>query len=145
MEDAMLAVFEQRSISAGAGRVVAGADARGVATGSRMLFAYVLRYASSTSTVPVGLELTLFRPSNTTFASFNLDWLVVTRSAGVGRAEFAGTGRLNGQTGWSFRAIATTAGDDGTFELRIWKSPGSFASPSYLVRGPIARGGVFIR
>jgi hypothetical protein len=145
VEESMLAVFEQRSISAGAGRVIAGADARGVPAGSRMLFAYVLRYASASSTVPVGLELTLFRPSNTTFVSFTFDWLVVTRPSGVGRAEFAGTGRLNGHTGWSVRAIATSAGDDGTFELRIWKSPGSFASPTYLVRGPITHGGVFIR
>jgi hypothetical protein len=145
MEDSTLAVFEQRSVSAGAGRVIAGADARGVPTGSRMLFAYVLRYAGANSTLPVGLELTLFRPSNANFVSLNFDWLVVTRSSGVGRAEFAGTGRLNGQTGWSFRAIATTAGENGTFELRIWKSPASFASPNYLVRGQVTVGGIFIR
>ena len=142
-----LAVFESRSASAGAGIVFAGANARGVPPGSKMLFAYVLRYLTPGSTLPVGIELTLFKPSQTTFLAISFDWLVVTKAGGISKAEFAGTGFLNGQSGWSFRAIATTAGDDGTFELRIWKASAgeTFASPHYLVSGPIDEGGIFIR
>jgi predicted extracellular nuclease len=76
-------------------------------------FVFDVKYQKN-GTVPVG-STTLRVVDGLLFQSSSYDWLVVTGS----RAQFQGTGTLNGSAGYKFQVFATDGSPD-TFRMLIW-------------------------
>ena len=85
-------------------------------------FGFVANYKKGAS-APDGQTAFAFQAADLRFHSDSYDWLVV---AGKDRAQFRGTGSINGETGHSF---LLTASDGGTtapdgFRIKIWNELG---------------------
>jgi PKD repeat protein len=85
-------------------------------------FGFVSRYEKG-ATTPSGNTQFRFRAGDLTFHSSDYEWLVV---AGA-RAQFKGTGTVNGLAGFGFMIVAVDAevsggGDEDGFRIKIWES-----------------------
>lgn len=100
----------------------AGAYPADPALTGQVTFAFVSKYVTGTN-VPSGETLMQFRAGNLTFHSKTYAWLVM---AGA-RAQYEGTGEINGKGGYSFLLTAIDGkinGGDGIDKLRlkIWET-----------------------
>lgn len=116
---ATLAVYDPAAGSAsGAGWIEspAGAYAADPDASGRGRFGFVSRYKNGAS-VPDGQAKFVFRAGDLKFDSTGYEYLIVNQ--GGTRAQFKGTGSLNGVAGYGFMIWAST-GDVDTFRIKIW-------------------------
>ena len=102
----------------------------GAAVG-RANFGFVSKYQKG-ATVPTGQTEFRFSAGSFNFHSENYQWLVIAGS----KAQYKGTGTINGQTGYSFLLTATD-GDlanpaiADTFRIKIWRTVDATETPVY--------------
>lgn len=94
----------------------AGAYAAAPAVTGKLVFAFVARYQSSTTT-PDGTATFKLNVANLDFRSTSLDWLVV----GGSTAQLQGRGTLNGTGDYAFVVIAGDGGSADAIHIRIWE------------------------
>jgi len=83
-------------------------------------FGFVSKYQKG-AVVPVGQTEFQFQVADFTFHSSSYQWLVVT---GGGKAQYKGTGTVNGVSGYGFLLTATDgaiAGGADRFRIKIWQ------------------------
>lgn len=133
-------VFDRNVFTAGIGRIVIPAGSVGLVPGKRAYFAFAAVYRPGAAT-PIGIFDFYSYESNLLFVATSFDWL----AASGGRAEMQGRGKVNGQVGWSFRAVATDGSPD-RFEVRIWKDGvTTYAAPTYRTGNALEAGAVIVR
>ena len=101
-------------ITSPAGAYPADPDASG-----RANFGFVSKYKKG-ATVPTGSTEFQFQAGNLNFHSSDYQWLVV---AGT-KAQYKGTGTVNGASGYSFMLTATDGSPD-RLRMKIWKTSDS--------------------
>ena len=94
----------------------AGAYPADPGASGRANFGFVSKYKKG-ATVPTGSTEFQFQTGNLNFHSDVYQWLVV---AGT-KAQYKGTGAVNGVSGYSFMLTATDASPD-KFRIKIWKT-----------------------
>jgi hypothetical protein len=85
-------------------------------------FAFISKYKAGSST-PIGTTQFFFKAAGLHFSSFSYEFMVVSGH----KAQFRGTGTLNGQTGYRFKLTAidgqrTGGGGQDKFRIQIWNS-----------------------
>lgn len=100
-------------ISSPAGALVSNPDASG-----RANFGFVSKYKKG-ATAPTGSTEFQFQAGGLNFHSSDYQWLVV---AGT-KAQYKGTGTVNGAGGYSFMLTATDGSPD-KFRIKIWETVG---------------------
>ncbi len=100
----------------GAGLITSAAGAYPAEPGltGKAVFSFGALYLKG-ATVPSGQATFDFGAAKLKFRSSGSDWLVVTGS----KADYQGSGTVNGSGGYAFRITATDGPD--TFRIRIWK------------------------
>jgi hypothetical protein len=100
----------------------------GVATtlSGKANFGFVSKYQNG-ATAPTGNTEFQFQAGNFNFKSTAYDWLVIS---GGYKAQYKGSGTVNGQPGYSFMLTAIVGGAKGsgapdTFRLKIWNAAGA--------------------
>jgi len=101
-----------------------GAFALDLTLGGKATFGFVSKYQNGAS-VPTGNTQFVFHAANMNFHSTAYDWLVI---AGA-RAQYKGSGSINGQPGYSFLLAAIDGnlpggGGADRFRLKIWAAGG---------------------
>lgn len=88
----------------------------GTATG-KATFGFVSRYQKGAK-VPTGNTEFQFQAAGLNFKAASYDWLVVAGS----KAQYKGTGTINGQGNYGFLLTATDGGNKGAdmFRIKIW-------------------------
>jgi PKD repeat protein len=94
----------------------AGAYAADPNAAGRANFGFVSKYKKGAST-PTGSTEFQFHAASLNFHSSSYQWLVVAGS----KAQFKGTGTINGVDGYGFMLTATDASPD-TFRIKIWRT-----------------------
>lgn len=94
----------------------AGAYAADPQAAGRASFGFVSKYKRGAST-PTGSTEFQFAAGDLNFHSSSYQWLVVAGS----KAQFKGTGTVNGVEGYGFMLTATDASPD-TFRIKIWRT-----------------------
>jgi PKD repeat protein len=84
--------------------------------GGKASFGFVSKYKKG-ATVPTGNTEFQFKAADLNFHSSSYNWLVVTQ--GGSRAQFKGTGTINGAGSYRFMLWAGDSAPD-TFRIRIW-------------------------
>ena len=85
----------------------------------RANFGFVSKYLQG-ATVPTGETEFQFQTANLTFHSGSYDWLVVS---GKTKAQYKGSGTLNGVGGYGFLLTAYDGGNTGDkFRIKIWQT-----------------------
>lgn len=79
-------------------------------------FGFVSKYKKG-ATVPTGQTEFMFKAANLNFHSSEYDWLVVNKNES--RAQFKGSGTINGEGDYKFMLWATD-GEQDTFRIKIW-------------------------
>ena len=135
----LLAVFDPTTFATGGGWVLTGPTTPGgtgvLPSGKQANFGFNLKYKSGT-TIPQGSLLFQLKEASIDFKATSFDWLVITNH---NRAEYEGSGTINGNGAWRFRVIANDATPD-AFEIRIWSAGGSFDAPTYIVSNSLGGG-----
>ena len=108
------------------GALAADPDASG-----RANFGFVSKYKKG-ATVPTGQTEFRFVAGDLDFHSSSYDWLVVTQ--GGTRAQFKGSGTINGAGDYRFMIWATDDSPD-TFRIRIWTEDGTGVEPTIYDNG----------
>jgi hypothetical protein len=127
-ESVMVVVFDpEAGFVTGGGWInsPAGAYTADPSLTGRATFGFVSKYQKGAK-IPVGQTEFQFRVADFNFHSDLYDWLVVT---GGGKAQYKGTGTVNGVAGFNFLLTATDghkAGGDGVdkFRMKIWDGGG---------------------
>src|SRR6266446_985319 len=99
-----------------------GAAAAAPTASGRANFGFELRYKRGAA-VPAGQTEFAFKTGGIDFHSTSYDWLVVVGS----KAQFQGSGTVNGVAGYSFLATVVDgkiAGSASAFRIRIWNASG---------------------
>ena len=104
----------------------AGAYKDDLAVSGKAIFGFVSRYKKG-ATVPTGRTGFKFKAANLDFDSTEFEWLVVT---GNGKAQFKGTGTINGAGSYKFMIWAGDGTPD-TFRIRIWEEIGIIETDKY--------------
>jgi hypothetical protein len=88
----------------------------------RASFGFVAKYKKGAS-APDGQTEFVFEAGNLRFHSDSYEWLVVS---GSDRAQFKGTGSINGEVGYSFLLTAYDGGKTGPdgFRIKLWNEVG---------------------
>ena len=99
----------------------AGALTADPAAAGRALFAFVSKYQNG-ATKPQGQTMFMFKAGDFKFQSDSYDWLVVSGA----RAQYKGSGSVNGVSGYSFLITAvdgdvTGGGGFDKFRLKVWQ------------------------
>jgi hypothetical protein len=81
-------------------------------------FGFVSKYLKG-ATVPIGNTEFQFHAGGMNFSSTNYEWLVVSGSGG--RAQYKGTGTINGQSGYGFLLTALDQPSN-QFRIKIWNT-----------------------
>ncbi|MBA4182167.1 MAG: hypothetical protein C0506_16395, partial [Anaerolinea sp.] len=99
-----------------------GAYKLDISIGGKASFGFVSKYVKG-KTVPTGNTEFQFKAAGLNFSSTAYDWLVVS---GATKAQFRGTGTLNGAPGYSFRVTVVDGGKTGVdqFRIQIWSGTG---------------------
>ena len=138
---ALLAVFDPSTFVTGGGYVLTSAtNSTGLVIGKKANFGFNLKYQTGT-TIPTGSFLFQAKESNVDFKATSFDWMVITTVTGGKRAEYQGTGTVNGVSGWQFHAVATDGGAVDTFEIRLTNAA---TGASYFLSGMISGGNIVI-
>jgi len=95
-------------------------DYRYMQVGGRASFGFVAKYKKGAS-VPEGNTEFQFKAGNLNFHSTSYDWLVVNQ--GGARAQFKGSGTINGSGDYTFMLWAGD-GEPDTFRIKIWYEDG---------------------
>ena len=96
----------------------AGAYAADPSLSGKATFGFVAKYQKG-KTTPDGNTEFQFKAGNLNFSSTSYDWLVISGT----KAQFKGTGTINGQGQYRFMLTAvdgSSKGNDDTFRIRIW-------------------------
>ncbi|MGD9705702.1 MAG: ExeM/NucH family extracellular endonuclease [Acidimicrobiia bacterium] len=109
-----------RGVVAGGGRFEspAGAYTGNPTASATATVAVAASYVRGRPT-PIGATILTLTRIGLLFTSTNVDWLVVNPA--TTSAQYAGTGRVNGQTGYSFMVWVDDAAPD-TVRIRIWNT-----------------------
>ena len=95
----------------------------------RANFGFVAKYKKGRS-VPDGQTEFVFSAGDLNFHSTAYEYLLVNK--GGSRAQFKGSGTINGEGDYRFKIWATDDGDDGdTFRIRIWDEAGGVETVIY--------------
>jgi uncharacterized repeat protein (TIGR01451 family) len=105
--------------------VQAGSYSANLLLAGRANFGFVSKYQKGAS-VPDGQTEFQFQVGNLNFHSEQYDWLVVSGA----KAQYKGSGTINGVTGYSFMLTATDSaiaggGTADSFRIKIWNSGGT--------------------
>jgi hypothetical protein len=138
---ALLAVFDPTTFVTGGGYITTSStNSTGLVVGKKANFGFNLKYKTGT-TIPTGSLLFQAKESNVDFKATSFDWMVITAVTGGQRAEFQGTGTVNGVAGWQFHAVATDGGAVDTFEIRLTNTT---TGATYFVSGTASGGNIVI-
>ena len=104
----------------------AGAYAANPSLTGKANFGFVSKYQNG-ATQPTGNTEFQFQAGNFNFKSTLYDWLVIS---GGFKAQYKGSGTVNGQPGYSFMLTAIDGGSKGggapdTFRLKVWNAGGT--------------------
>jgi hypothetical protein len=81
------------------------------------------------SSIPQG-EVEFQLKPNINFHSTSLDWLIVNTNVNPARAQFQGSGTVNGSGSYGFLLTVTDGGQTDTFRIKIWDKSNPLNSPS---------------
>lgn len=103
----------------------AGAYAYDPTATGRASFGFVSKYQKG-ATIPTGNTEFQFQAGSFTFSSSAYEWLVISGA----KAQYKGSGTLNGESGFGFMLTATDAqvsggGDTDKFRIKIWNDAGT--------------------
>ena len=83
-------------------------------------FGFVSKYNPKDPTRPVGETEFQCKVCNINFHSTSYDWLVVTTVPGGKKAQFQGSGTINGGGDYGFLVTVIDLGKDDKFRIKIW-------------------------
>jgi hypothetical protein len=89
-------------------------------TGEKANFGFVAKYKAGTAT-PEGQVKFQLKTPEMDFKASSYDWLVITGP----KAQFAGTGTIDGQGAYRFTLTAEYISNGDTFRIQIWNADGS--------------------
>jgi parallel beta-helix repeat protein len=104
-------------------------------------FAFVSKYQKG-ATVPDGNTQFMFKTAGLDFSSSTYEWLVVAGS----KAQFKGTGTINGEGNYKFMLFADDGGKTGVdaFRIRIWDAQTEAVVYDNGVNQPISSGNIIV-
>jgi len=101
-------------------------------------FAFISKYRAGSST-PIGTTQFFFKAAGLHFSSFSYEFMVVSGY----KAQFRGTGTLNGNAGYRFKLTAidgqrTGGGGQDKFRIQIWNSANTLVYDNQRSYDPVA-------
>ena len=94
-----------------------------IATAGKDNFGFVAKYKKGAS-APDGETEFQCKVCDINFHSTSYDWLVVSAIPGGFRAQYQGSGTINGSGNYGFLVTITDKGQIDTFRIRIWNKVG---------------------
>jgi hypothetical protein len=134
---AIAVVYDPTTFGTGGGyTLTTGATVPTVPAGKKANFGFNVKYKGDGTMAPTGSLLFHLKEANIELKATSFDWLVISTDGAGKRADFQGTGTINGSGSYTFRVIARDQPSGDTFSIEIRDANGvPYASSSGTLGG----------